>query len=154
MICGPADVRLADSARRGILRADVVIGPYGRGSLKWNLPGVDKPGYHGIMLTIGKGWEEKSTRLSAAREPRLVERGAREVGEHGLGAELSIGRQLRVRPLTRFGVVVSFNQNWGPRKSGWLLWGRGNAKLLVEFSACRKWSSVACALTRIKVVPR
>ena len=49
-----------------------------------------------------KGDEEKSTREGTVREPCQVRVGTEDTGEHGLGAELSIGRRLRVRPLLRF----------------------------------------------------
>ena len=64
------------------------------------------------MQEISKGWEEKSTRRNAAREPRLVEWGAREVGEHGLGAGASIGRCPRVRPLKRFEARAACESGW------------------------------------------
>lgn len=48
-----------------------------------------------------KGSEEKSSPAKADREPRKLKRGTREQGEHGLGADRSIGRPVRVRPSSR-----------------------------------------------------
>ena len=45
--------------------------------------------------------EEKSTRARPFREPRELERGTEDRGEHGLGAGVPIGRHLRVRPSQR-----------------------------------------------------
>ncbi len=46
------------------------------------------------------------------REPRLVEGGTQEAAEHGLGAEMPIGRHFRVRPLTRFEVLFKHESRW------------------------------------------
>ena len=51
---------------------------------------------------MDKSCEEESTLGYPPREPRLVRRGAEKTAEHGLGAEPSIFRWLRVRPLQRF----------------------------------------------------
>ena len=50
---------------------------------------------------ICKCGEKKSTLAETVREPSKVRVGTEEAAEHGLGAGLSIGRQLRVRPLQR-----------------------------------------------------
>ena len=47
----------------------------------------------------------------------MVEMGTQETGEHGLGAGLSTGRQPRVRPLKRQGVVFFFDPNGAPAKA-------------------------------------
>ena len=57
-----------------------------------------------------KGEEEKSTREGTVREPCQVRVGTVDTGEHGLGAELSILRQLRERPLTRFEAYATLYQ--------------------------------------------
>ena len=101
-----------------------------------------------------KAVKRRVTKRSRSANPGWCEGGTEEFGEHGLGAEMSIGRHFRVRPLLRYESSFSLTQKWSPRKGGWPLWGRGNAKPLAEFSAGRKWSGVACALTRNKVVPR
>ena len=49
---------------------------------------------------------------NAFREPRLVERGRWETVEHGLGAELSIGRRFRVRPSKRKRGSASCKTRW------------------------------------------
>ena len=61
------------------------------------------------MQRIWKRAEKKSTRQVTVRESRQVRRDTEETGEDGLGAELSISRQLRVRPLKRDeGTVTGF----------------------------------------------
>ena len=56
-------------------------------------------GYNGAYS--GKSCEEKSMSGYPVREPCQVEMGTVNTAEHGLGAEPSIGRRFRVRPLQR-----------------------------------------------------
>ena len=51
------------------------------------------------------------------REPRLLERGAMEAAEHGLGAGTSIGSRSRVRPLLRVRVVTLLPTMGPPAKA-------------------------------------
>ena len=83
-----------------------------------------------------------------------MERGTVKGAEHGLGADGSIGRAIRGRPLKRFESSYSLTIKWGLRTGGWPFWGREEAKGMLEVSVCRKGSVLTCALTRIKVVPR
>ena len=63
-----------------------------------------------------KSCEEKSRSQYPVREPRQVRGGTAEGDEHGLGAGLPIGRQSRVRPLTRFEVRISAQNKVVPRQ--------------------------------------
>ena len=61
----------------------------------------------GIMEKSG---EEKSTHSYPVREPWKVRVGTAKRAEHGLGAGPSIGRRLRVRPLSRVEAAFAANQ--------------------------------------------
>jgi len=55
-------------------------------------------GYNGWDMV--KSCEEKSTLRYPVREPRKVRGGTAKEAEHGLGAGFSIGRELRICPVT------------------------------------------------------
>ena len=57
-----------------------------------------------------KSYEQKSMLAEAVREPRFGGKGYGKAAEHGLGAEMSIGRHFRVRPLKRFEAAKAANQ--------------------------------------------
>ena len=68
------------------------------------LTNVRKGGYN--KANIFKGSEEKSRLRYPVREPRQVRVGTVKAAEHGLRAGFSIGRESRVRPLTRFELCI------------------------------------------------
>ena len=43
---------------------------------------------------------------------------------------------------------------WGPRKGGWPLWGRGDAKPLAEFPDKQEMEKCGLRIDENKVVPR
>ena len=63
--------------------------------LNWVLTNPILSGYNGVVYE--KSCEEKSRHYCPVREPRKVGGGTEKNAEHGLGAGLSIGRQLRLR---------------------------------------------------------
>ena len=89
------------------------------------------------------------------REPCLVGMGTETEAEHGPGAGVSIGRHARVRPLKRSesSKNLSFS-NGAPAKADGLCGEEEMPSHWRNFLISRKWSGVACALTRNKVVPR
>ena len=59
---------------------------------------------------LEKSWEKKSTLTDPIqRVPVLVRGDMEDAAEHGLGAEPSIGRRFRVRPLKRFEAAQAAN---------------------------------------------
>ena len=71
---------------------------------------IDNISLLGYNTPKQKGNEQESTPIDAFSESRLVRGDTAEAAEHGLGAEESIGRLLRVRPLKRFEAEQSAKQ--------------------------------------------
>ena len=90
----------------------------------------------------------------SVREPCLVGMGTETEAEHGPGAGVSIGRHARVRPLTRLESSNLSFSNGAPAKADGFCGEEEMPSHWRNFLKSRKWSVVACALTRNKVVPR
>ncbi len=71
---------------------------------------IDNTPFLGYNTPKYKGKEQESTPAEAFSESRLVRGDTDDAAEHGLGAEESIGRLLRVRPLKREEADLSAKQ--------------------------------------------